>query len=328
MITNYNMGVSISKTKSEQDAIVSISQIYKGTCDLSCQNIEEDITVDVISSVLGGGIVFRQSCSVDGNCIFNNTSDAAADVFFKATNSSNAKNAWSGWTGNPFEIDVAESKSKQSIKESITQKSTQDCKLSSYNQMNDISVFVVDSTLGGGIEFDQTGEESGSCVMNNNMQASAYATGYATNTAQSGKDKKKGDKSNVLKILIYGGIVIALLIVTFIVAKFITSHFKKKETQKSGNVPTCPPGTNLIVDPRTNDYACARQQVDYRPPVRSPLQQEYGPVQRVYEPKVASPLPQQEYAPQEAYAPQYQQEYVQQPVSATRVAQSPYVGEY
>jgi hypothetical protein len=305
------MGASVSKTKSEQDAIVSISQIYKGTCDLSCQNIEEDITVDVISSVLGGGIVFRQSCSVDGNCMFNNTSDAAADVFFKATNSSNAKNAWSGWTGNPFEIDVAESKSKQSIKESITQKSSQDCKLSSYNQMNDISVFVVDSTLGGGIEFDQTGEEAGSCVLDNNMQASAYATGYATNTAQSGKDKK-GDKSNVLKILIYGGIVIALLIVTFIVAKFITGHFKKqKQTQKSGNVPTCPPGTNLIVDPRTNDYACQQQRVSYRPPVRSPLQQEYDPISQV-----ASPLP------------QYQQEYVQQPVSATRIAQSPYAGEY
>ena len=258
------MGGSHSKSVSEQTAILDITQIYEGTCDMSCHNIEENITVDIIDSIIGGSIIFSQSCTVDGNCIFGNTADATADVFFKATNSSNAKNAWSGWSANPFEYDSAESKSKQFIRESITQKSSQDCKLSSYNQMNDISVFVADSAIGKNIEFDQDGLTAGKCILDNNMNAAAYATGMAQNTAQSGKDKK-GDKSMILKILIYGGIVIALLIITFIIAKFITGHLAKSKKSK---LPTCPQGTSLVIDPKTQGYACARQR---RPaPVSAP----------------------------------------------------------
>ena len=225
------MGGSESKAISEQKAVADLTQIYKGTCDISCQNITENVSVDLIDSILGGGIIFRQSCSADGNCIFGNTMDASADVFFKATNSTNAKNAWSGWSLDPFNIDKAESKSRQDIRESITESSVEKCKLSSYNQLNNVSIFAANSEIGGNIEFEQEGQTVGKCVLNNNMSAAAYATGMAQNTAQSGKDKKAdklSEKSSIFRILTYVGIGLVILIVTIIVAKLITGHLRGK----------------------------------------------------------------------------------------------------
>ncbi len=267
------MGVSISKAVSEQNADVQLTQIYKGTCDITCQNIEENISVDLINTVIGGGIIFNQSCSANGNCIFGSTMDATSDVFFKATNSSNAKNAWSGWSLDPFNIDIAESKSRQNIKESITQSVTETCKISSYNQMNNISIFSANSQIGGGIEFNQSGNATGKCVLDNTMTAAAYATGMATNTATSGKDKKKkGDKSSIFRIAVYIIIAIVVLIVAVIIGKLITGHMKKTPEyiphmlpeERSGEVPLdwsgvqshCPIGSQLMIEPGTNQAAC------------------------------------------------------------------------
>lgn len=266
------MGYSYSKAESEQNAEVQLGQIYKGTCDITCQNVQSDISVDLINSVLGGGIVFSQSCSANGNCIFSNTMDASVDVFFKATNSSNAKNAWSGWGLNPLNVDISESISRQNIRESITEAATQQCKLSSYNQMNNISIFSANSQIGGGIEFDQKGDTSGKCILNNSMSAAAYATGMAQNTAQSGKDKKAskfGGKSSIFRILVYVGIGLVVLIVTIIIAKVMTSFMGKKKavkapvakasaTKTTKKVPSvqCPPGTELMFNPADRMYSC------------------------------------------------------------------------
>ena len=267
------MGASYSRAISEQNAEVDLAQIYKGTCDMTCQNLQENISVDVIGSVLGGGIVFSQSCSTNGNCIFGNTMDATADVFFKATNSSNAKNAWSGWTMDPFSYDNAESKSRQNIKEAITESVTEKCKISSYNQMNNISVFAANSQLGGGIEFNQKGTTTGKCTLDNTMSAAAYATGMAQNTASSGKDKKAqkfGDKSSIFRLLTYLGIGLVVLIVVIIVAKLITSHMRKTRLPNTvprfgvrgpgGRIPPveCPSGSQLMLDPTTRMFSCAR----------------------------------------------------------------------
>lgn len=257
------MGGSSSKAISEQKADVEIAQIYKGTCDVTCQNLQENITIDLIGTTLGGGITFSQSCSTNANCIFGNTMDATADVLFKATNSSNAKNAWSGWSLNPFEFDNAESKSRQQIRESITESVTQDCKVSSYNQMNNISIFAVNSELGGGIDFDQEGNSYGKCTLDNTMSAAAYATGMAQNTATSGKDKKAskfGDKSTLFRIFAYAGIGLVVLIITIIVAKLITSYMGRKRapqvaTQRVPRV-QCPEGTQLMINPESRRYSC------------------------------------------------------------------------
>lgn len=269
--SSKKMGGSHSKSESEQSADIQLTQIYKGTCDITCQNIESDISVDIINSVIGGGIIFSQSCSANGNCIFGNTMDATSDVFFKATNSSNAKNAWSGWSLDPFNFDTAESKSRQNIKESITESVTETCKVSSYNQMNNISVFTANSQIGGGIEFNQSGNATGKCTLDNTMSAAAYATGMAQNTATSGKDKKGqkfGDKSSIFRILTYIGIGLVVLIVTIIVAKLITGHLKKTRLAKDipsvkgprGRLPPvqCPPGTQLMLNPVTRMFSCAR----------------------------------------------------------------------
>lgn len=271
------MGYSHSKAKSTQTAEVDIAQIYKGTCDVKCDNSISGVTVDIINSVLGGGIVFSQSCSTNGNCIFGNTMDASTDVMFKATNSSNAKNAWSGWALNPGNIDISESSSRQDIREAITESVTQRCDLSSYNQMNDISIFTANSQIGGGIEFKQKGQTQGKCILDNSMSASAFASGMAQNTAQSGKDKKAskfGDKSEIFRIIVYVAIGMVVLIVTIIVAKITTSFLSKKTSKgasKGGKgsgllglmrkkTPRikCPTGEELMFNPATRMYSCVK----------------------------------------------------------------------
>ena len=225
------MGGSSSSAISIQEADVFISQQFAGTCDITCQNIMKNIDVTTINSDVGS-INFTQTCSTNGNCLFNNVSDAIADVTFKATNSTNAKNAWASWATPPFNWDSASSYSRQTIKEDIIQSAVENCKLSSYNEMDNISVFTANSTISDGISFDQTGSTSGSCSLNNSMSAAAYASGIANNVATSGKDKKsskfENKKSSVTRIIIYLIVAVILIALIITVGYTITSVWGKK----------------------------------------------------------------------------------------------------
>lgn len=230
------MGASSSTASSEQSAEASLTQQYNGTCNIQCQDLLSNVSVDIINTQVEGGINLKQTCTSNGNCLFNNVADASADIMFKARNSSNAKNAGSLFSGSVFNFDSATSSSRQNIKESIAQTTSQNCNISSLNQMDNISILAVNSTIGGGINLAQKGSATGKCSLGSTMSAAAYATGMATNTATSGKDKKGekfGDKGQKLIGLTYLAIGIAIIILATVFGKYITGKQKAKKLTAS-----------------------------------------------------------------------------------------------
>jgi hypothetical protein len=247
-------GGSSSTSSSEQSAQAYLAQNYSGSCNITCTNIQSGINIDLINTTLGGSIDLTQTCSVNANCLIGSVSDATSDVVFKATNSSNAKNAGSLFSGSLFNFDKAESLSRQDIKQSILQNTNEKCKLSSLNQMNDITILAANSTIGGNIAIGQTGSVAGQCKLQNNMTAAASATAMASNTATSGKDKK-GQKKGGSAVLITIGLIIAALVIVYIGSKIYFNSVDQssalaqtKEVETARGKAGCLGGAKPILD--------------------------------------------------------------------------------
>jgi hypothetical protein len=233
------MGVSVSKSASEQDADIYLTQQFSGTCDVSCQNALHDVNVDIINSTIGGSISLDQTCSTNASCIVGNNTSAIADVLYKASNSSNAKNAGGILQG--LNVDVSTAESRQNIAEDINQQTSEHCNVTSYNEMDNISIFAANSTIGGDISISQNASTQGQCQLTNTMSAAAYASGIAQNVATSGKDKKgqkfgnkKGKKGRTITYVVIGIIVVVLV---FVIAYFANKWLGKKKPGK----PAFPP---------------------------------------------------------------------------------------
>ena len=221
------MGSSVSSSVSEQSAQAYLAQAFSGSCDITCNNIASDVNIDIINSIIGGSINLTQSCSVNADCVISGSSDATSDIVFKATNSSNAKNAANIFSGDVFNFDQASSYSRQDIKQKIVQSTSEKCKMASLNQLSDLTILAANSAIGGSINVGQTGSTSGQCQLSNNLSAAASASAMASNTAQSGKDKKGSKLGGSGTIIVIVG-VIALLFVVYIVMKMYTGGRDKK----------------------------------------------------------------------------------------------------
>ena len=260
-------GASSSTSASEQSAEAFLAQQFYGSCNITCNNIASGISIDLIDTILGGNINLTQQCSVDANCLISGSSDATSDILFKANNSTNAKNAGNLFSGSLFNFDQASSTSRQDIKQKIIQNTTQTCKLASLNQMNDISILAANSVIGGSINIGQTGSTQGTCQLSNNLSAAATATAMASNTAQSGKDKKGQFGGTIMIVLLF----LAIVVVVYIIAKLYTGNRdenvlnkKVKLAEEARAFAGCTGGTAVldaktgkpIIDPRTNKPIC------------------------------------------------------------------------
>ena len=243
------MGASSSTAKSEQQAEATIAQQFSGSCNVTCTNIQSNTSIDLINSIIGGDINLTQSCSVDANCSISSSSDAVTDIMFKADNSTNAKDA------GPFSSDTADSESRQNMKQKVLQKTTETCEMSSLNEMRDVSILAVNSQIAGSININQSGSTKGSCQLQNNMSAAATATAMASNTAKSGKDKKKSDKKSTMA-QIFG--FIAVMVVVYFISKMYTgSRDTGKMTDAMKTVAMaraeagCPGGKSPVLNHKT-----------------------------------------------------------------------------
>jgi len=263
------MGPSIStaNSSSSQSANVFLTQQFSGVCNVTCQNVMSNVVISIIDSNVSGGITLTQTCATDATCLVNSMTDAMIDVQFTAANSTSATNGCGLWPS-LLCYNESNSTSRQDIKESISQSSKEECNVSSVNQMNNISIFASGSNIGGGISITQNASTQGQCQLTNSMTASGYATGMATNTARSGKEKK-GSKGWSTFAYILGAI--SLVIVVVIVGKLISSYSASSE--RTSNVEKaiearaefgCPGGAKpaldssgkVIIDPRTNLPVC------------------------------------------------------------------------
>jgi len=141
--------------------------------------------------------------------------------------------------------------------------------LASLNQLSNLSILAANSVIGGSINIGQTGSTSGQCQLQNNMSAAASATAMASNSAQSGKDKKGQKKGSSAIIITVVGIFVVLVII-FIISKLYTSErdsnvltSEKLEAARARAVAGCMSGEpiknaqgQIVIDPDTNHAIC------------------------------------------------------------------------
>lgn len=235
------MGGSSSSTYSESVANAEIAQNYSGSCNITCNNDISNVNIDIINSKVVGGINFTQECTVDAQCLFSSTMSATADLFQKASNSSNAKDADASWA-TPPNFTSASSVSRLEINESIIQATNQQCDATSANDINNVNIIAQNSELDGGINIGQVGNSKASCTMNAAFTALASGSQTSTDVAESGKDKKgekKGDKGSFMSVITTLVIVLGVFITVIVVVRTIFP-----------NKLTCGGGMSPIPDPR------------------------------------------------------------------------------
>ena len=200
---------SLASAYSSQEASATITQQYAGTCSVDCSNSISGVQIDVIDSIIGGGINLTQACSVDANCLYQTNQSSLTDVLFKAANSASAAGGLlPGLAG-------SNTASYQNINENILQSVTQQCGLTSSNDISNVDVYAQSSTIGGGINITQAGSATGSCTFDTIMNATELATATADNCSAAGKMAKKscgGKGGGIGSILLYGGIAIAAFV--------------------------------------------------------------------------------------------------------------------
>lgn len=258
------MGISQSSSASEQYAQQLITQQYSGTCNMSCTNQMSDIDITVVNSD-SEAITVGQYCTVDGNCMFNNTSDATADALFTATNSTNAGKA------GLFQYESSSATSLQDFQQNINQSTTQTCDMSTVNDMNDVSITIINSNTGD-IEVGQSGGTGGSCTLDSTLSAATYASGTADNSSCSGKKKlsckmaSKG-KGSFMDILLYIIVGIVVIVGVVLIVKMFNSGKKDKcpngmqqvkNPVSKKKVCPCPDGSMPNYDKSTKNYSCPK----------------------------------------------------------------------
>lgn len=237
---------SFSKSTSFQQDNAQITQQYAGTCNVSCDNTITGVNIDLIDSILSGGINITQECSVDAQCLFNITQNSLADTLFKASNSSSAAG------GILPGVSVSVNSSYQDISESILQSIQETCNINSSNDISNVSVYAQSSTIGGGVNITQQNSTNGSCTFNTLMTATEMATGTSDNCSASGKMAKKscaGKGGGVSSILVYGGVAVLL----FIGVMMIYKAFRNSSTP--GGTPGSPGGGTSSGTPSATSLA-------------------------------------------------------------------------
>jgi len=237
-------GVSFSKTYNEsvQDASQTINQQYSGTCNIQCQNVDQNTNITCLNCNIGGNVEVDQTCAANGNCIFNTNQQATADVVFKAQNVAavTPQSIWEALIPH-FNISDSTNISRQNIVENINQSVTQACAVSSVNQLDNTNIFLANSNVGGSILINQSGNTQGSCALNSMMSANAYATGSVDNCAATGKKASKtcsgkgGKKIGSTLVWIIVGI--AVVVVFFIIAKVLGNRRSKKAAPGTPGAP-------------------------------------------------------------------------------------------
>ena len=241
------MGLNFSSTYNEtvQDASQTINQQYSGTCNIQCQNVDQNTNITCVNCNIGGNVEVDQTCAANGNCIFNTNQQATADVMFKA-NAVAANTPQAIWDKFGITFDTSQNISRQNIVENINQSVSQTCAVSSVNQLDNTNIFLANSNVGGSILINQTGNTQGSCALNSMMSANAYATGAVDDCSATGKKASKtcsgkGGKK-IGSTLVWIVVAIAVVVVLFIIAKVLGNRRSKKAAAAAAaGTPGAPP---------------------------------------------------------------------------------------
>jgi hypothetical protein len=234
-----------ASTISEQEAEIFITQQFGATCNIECKNVMEKISIMLENTTVGGDVIISQRCSNNGTCVISNNSDMVANVMFAAKNSSNAKEGGDWYSSQP----KVSAEGRQGIKEHFKQITNEECSITSYNEMRDISAGAKKSTIGGSILVTQDGSVIGNCQMGNSLKAAAYASGTIDQKATS--EGAEGKKSAKMGMLMWIAFAIAFIAVAFIVGKVVSNRSQQPQQQVQNTSNQTRGGMNTVPQVRS-----------------------------------------------------------------------------
>lgn len=215
----------------------NVTEQSVGTCNISCDNTMNNVGTNLINSNVAGDVGIFQNCSVNGQCVFNNSMTSITDLLFKAANAASSDPLSS--------IGGSSTMSYQEINQNIQEYSSQKCSVSSSNDMNNVFIYSVGSQIGGNLEIGQNGQATGNCTLNNIMKANADATGIADNCAASGKSAKKksckGKGGGIGTYILYFVVGIIAFTVIMMIIKFLRGGALPPCTDKTPQGTPCKP---------------------------------------------------------------------------------------
>ena len=211
-----------------QIATADIAQSYSGTCDIVCQNSASNVNIDIVDSIVEGGLNFTQTCTIDATCTQTAVESASATTVLSAMQTSAAASS----TGEVLGSNKSINDSYMDMSTDISNSISETCKMTSSNSLNGLTIDAVNSTILGGINVTQSATNSGSCALSGSLTAVASLTGTLQQQASTGKAAKKSSKG-IGGMITAGIVAIVLVVVLGIVAKMFASSGKKKPAGKS-----------------------------------------------------------------------------------------------
>lgn len=217
-----------------QEAQTYLTQQFSSTCDVSCQDVATDISEKFVRTKITGGVNITQTCSSDASCITSSSSDGVVDTEFKGQNSANTT------PGGFLDFESTNMDNAQTIRSTINQQTNEDCEISSYSEISDVTIQAYGSDISGGVNISQDSSASGECQMENIMSFSGKTLGISNNNISSGKNKK----AYLFQALTYIGIAFAVIFGIYLISS-VFSGKKNQSTQTPtmmfSNIPR--PGT-------------------------------------------------------------------------------------
>jgi hypothetical protein len=215
---------------SEQDAEIFITQQFGATCNIECKNVMENVSEILENVVVDGDVIISQKCSTNATCVISNNSDMVANVMFAAKNSSNAKESEKAFGSQP----KVSNEGRQGIKEHLKQITNEECNITSYNEMRNVTAGAKKSTIHGSLLITQDGNVMGDCQMGNSLKAAAYASGTIDQEAKS--EGAEGKKSAKMGMLMWIAFAVAFIAVAFIAGKYLAYKSQSPQPQQQQQI--------------------------------------------------------------------------------------------
>ena len=209
-----------ARNQSVQQVTNNIMQSSAAACGVTCDQLQQGNSVIIENSTVGD-ITFLQQCTVDADCMIQNTLEASAKAIENSIQNATAQPSW--YVG--ASVTSSKNSTQQDVENSIQQSISSTCKLDITQQQNSNLVYARNSKTGN-IGFIQTGNEKFNCVLQNMAKGTAATTQSSDQTAQAG-----GITTIGIAIVGILGVGFLAVIIFFVVRRRMKKNFQAKKKQ-------------------------------------------------------------------------------------------------
>jgi len=231
------MGSAQSNFISEaQNLENSILQASSETCIATCTNVEDNNTIIINGTSIGGNLDLTQQCKAQASCIMANQLDSQVQNIVKAMAEQKQTSKTSPFSFS-FKGQNNEAQINQNITNSVTQIMNTACQSTSDNMMVNDTIVLTNDRVGGNFVLSQSGDATSNCTMNNLAKQVLF-----------NKERATADQTQTIEsvfFLIILAIIICLIVGAIIVFMVVgPSGFKKilghSHTHTHYSAPTAP----------------------------------------------------------------------------------------